>query len=56
MDYLGKLDGLSSEGWLEGSVTEVIDVGDYRYLCVNADNRSVWLATVTSLRLRLPDQ
>lgn len=38
--------------WLEGAITEVIDVGDYRYLCVNADNRSLWLAsTITEVRV-----
>ncbi|MFZ0427716.1 MAG: hypothetical protein WAO20_06340 [Acidobacteriota bacterium] len=41
-------EGGSSPGWLEGSVTEVIDVGDYRYLCVNADHRSFWLAATIS--------
>lgn len=34
-----------TQGWLEGSVTEVIDAGDYRYLCVSSGRESVWMAT-----------
>lgn len=38
----------ASKDWLEGSVTEVIDAGDYRYLCVTSGRESVWMATSLS--------